>query len=246
MYCEFNTVINGNREKIFLKAGLSPKGCVTKIIHFHNYTEIHMLLGGNARFSIGNTEYSFKSGDVFAIPPEIYHYCTECDETVQDIGFQTTAHVDEFCRGKLPEEIAVSVVELFGELCENSSAEKLSALISYALTDLFSDGAVKAVKMTDTAALIYEFISLNYNRDIKISDLASELKYSEKQTERLVYKYTGQTFKKLLTSYRLTVAEFLKKNTTMNANEISGYVGFLSYNGFWKAKKKFEENSDKI
>lgn len=44
-------------------------------------------------------------------------------------------------------------------------------------------------------------------------------------------------------SYRIKVADFLEKNTGMNQSEISNYVGYSDYSGYWKAKKLFKNNS---
>ena len=38
---------------------------------------------------------------------------------------------------------------------------------------------------------------------------------------------------------RMNTAEHLHKTTDMSLTEISQYVGYKSYNGFWKAMKKY-------
>ena len=93
-------------------------------------------------------------------------------------------------------------------------------------------------RANDEGYIICEFFSNHYNGVIKVSDLAKTLGFSEKQTERLVLKFTGRTFKQELVSRRMEMARYLEKNTNMTMTEIALYVGYNSYNGFWKAYKK--------
>ncbi len=108
-----------------------------------------------------------------------------------------------------------------------------------------ASGSADLKEITDPAVLIYEFFSMRYNRNIKLSDLAAFLNYSEKHTERLLKKHTGMTFKNKLIEYRMKTAGFLRKSTAMTMTEIAGYVGYSNYSGFWKARKEFLKNSGK-
>ena len=71
-----------------------------------------------------------------------------------------------------------------------------------------------------------------------IADLARQLHFSEKHTARLVLKHTGQTFTQALTAQRMTIARHLAATTDMSLGDISRYVGYRSYSGFWKAYEK--------
>ena len=93
--------------------------------------------------------------------------------------------------------------------------------------------------MTDYGFLIHEFFSLHYSEDLHLCDLAQFLHLSERQTERLVIEHTGNTFRNELTAIRMTIAKKLLTSSQMSLTEISQYVGYKSYAGFWKALNKY-------
>ena len=70
-------------------------------------------------------------------------------------------------------------------------------------------------------------------------DIANYLHLSERQSERLIIDYTGHSFRDELVATRMNMAKILFSTTDMSLSEISQYVGYKSYNGFWKAAKKF-------
>ena len=92
---------------------------------------------------------------------------------------------------------------------------RLYAVLSLALEYVAEDGDIPLSKMTDTAAVIHEFISRHYNRNVRLAELAALLNFSEKQAERLVIKHTGTTFRKAVIKTRLTVADYLQRHTEL-------------------------------
>lgn len=236
MSYEFNLYINGKESKAFVQNFLMNAEHITRVIHCHRYAEVHIICGGYARFLIDDEVCDFSSGSVCIIPRGTYHCCIENSESAKHIAFQTEAIPDGFASGMLSETMVNELVGMIEEKGVQSDCGALSALLSFACSPFFDK--IRMKKMTDRAAVIHEFISKNYNKDIKVSDLAEVLHFSDKQTERLVKKYTGVTFKNALADYRITVAEYLEKNTSMNEAEIAAYVGYSTYSGFWKAKKK--------
>lgn len=236
MYYELNLYVNGTESRAFIQKLLMDSLHISKIIHCHKYAEIHIICGGMAKYRIGDDILFFSDGDMCIIPPDLYHCCIESDATTKHIAFQTDALVCDFMCGTLPDTIASELINVIENTDILQNCGKLSSLLSFACSPFFKAAVPK--EMTDRAAIIYEFISQNYNRNIKISDLAELLHFSDKQTERLVKKHTGVTFKSALADYRITVADYLKKHTAMSDNEIADYIGYSSYSGFWKAKKK--------
>ena len=112
----------------------------------------------------------------------------------------------------------------------------MSLLCSY----FFKDEKSTAHRINDPKFLICEFFSNQYSLDVNLGDLAKVLCLSERQAERLVVNLTGKTFQEELTSKRIAMAKRLKKTTALSLKEISEYVGYRSYSGFWKAMKKEE------
>lgn len=245
MNCELNIFINGEVTKAFLLGVFEGDKNFTKIIHRHKYAEIHIITNGNAEYTIGTSIYRFNSGDIIIIPAGIYHCCAGADNSTRYIAFQIAANTAKLATSRLSPATAEEILSVATNEFKPSSAAKLSALLSFVCAEFFGEDGICMREISDTGAIISEYVSQNYNRDIKISDLAEKLHFSEKQTERLVKKYTGTAFKTMLTRHRLVVADFLEKNTNMSAQEIAEYVGYSGYSGLWKARKKFhgkEEN----
>lgn len=241
MIYEIDLCTNSPAKKAFIQNGVFHSGIITRIIHNHSYAEIHIIADGCADFYIDGEVRSFSQYDCFIVPAGMYHCCKNAEAQTRHIAFQLTADCVRPSFGRLSPEITAELSCVLADMETSAGCAKLSALLSYVCADFFADNAPKIKEMSDTAATIHEFISKSYNLDIKLSDLAKELHFSEKQTERLIKKHSGTTFKTLLTRYRMTVADFLKKNTEMSETEIAEYVGYSTYNGYWKAKKKLAE-----
>ena len=242
MNYEFNSYINGADVKIFLSNPLMNEKNISKVIHSHKYTEFHMVSGGNLKILIGNKKYDFSSGAIYAIPGGMYHCYIEAEPRTQIVAFQADMYLEVFKHNSVSESVIDEIINILKNDCFCSNCSGISALFSFVASGFFSQIPIKQSK--DDAILIYEFISMNYNKNISISKLSEILCLSDKQTERLVKKYTGYTFKKAMMNYRMKVAGFLEKNTDMDQSEISQYVGYSNYSGYWKAKKSLCRNAD--
>lgn len=239
MNYELEIRINGATEKAFVQNDLAPSDSISPIIHNHSYAEIHIILDGNAVFYVGNALYTLSRNECFIIPAGVYHCKKSSGDSIRHVAFQVTESVAEPASYRLSDGIVAELFNVFSRVAEGDDSTALSSLMSYVCSGFFGSSASKIKKMSDTSAIIREFISHNYSRDIHLTDLAEELHFSEKQTERLVKKHLGMTFKELLTDYRMTVADFLAKSTELSEREIAEYVGYSTYNGYWKAKKRY-------
>lgn len=237
MNYEFNSYINGAVVKIFLINPLMDEHSMTKIIHSHKYTEFHMVTGGCLTALVENKKYVFYPGDIYAVPGGVYHCYTDAEAQTRVVAFQADIPFAAFGQRAGSESLIKEIVGILEKGRFHADCSGLSALFSFAASAFYAPEPTKQSK--DNAILIYEFISNNYNRDSNISELSKILCLSDKQTERLVKLYTGYTFKKTIMNYRMEVANFLEQNTDLSKSEISRYVGYSNYSGFWKAKKLF-------
>lgn len=234
MYYELNLYVNKKWGKAFFKKIIMDKTGITRVTHCHKYDEIHIIFDGSEKFQIGKEVYVFNKGDVFIIPKGMYHCNKSASDDLKHFAFQITECFSKVGKINVSERLLEEFENAVFDFQNNTGV--LSSFLSLFCSYFFKEENVK--KMTDTAGLIFEFISQNYIYDVKIPDLARELNYSVKQTERLVKKYTGMTFKEALVEHRLIVAEYLKKNFDFSDYEISLKVGYSSYSGFWKAKNR--------
>lgn len=242
MVYELNSYINGEKNKIFFQSLLMTKENVTKIIHNHRYAEIYIVFDSKAKFLIDNKSCTFSSGTAFLIPAGTYHCCIETDENTKLIAFQTDIKSDCFLSRDISHNIISQIVSMAEKEDFIFNGAELSALLSVVANSFFPKVLIKQTQ--DYAAVIFEFLSDNYNREVKISELSKKLYLSDKQTTRLVKKYTGYTFKNAVANYRIKVADFLEKNTDMSKADIAVYVGYSSYSGYWKTKMRLAEEGE--
>ncbi len=95
-------------------------------------------------------------------------------------------------------------------------------------------------KNVDTDKKIENYIALNYNRDISLDDLASELNMSSKYCSSLFKKSTGVTFKKQLNTHRIEIAKsILRENPKTKISELASMVGYTSANTFIQVFKQY-------
>lgn len=222
--------------KAFLQSGFYSFRA-SPALHRHNYTELHLILGGDADFNVGGQRFHAESGDMLLIPPRVMHICLRQSEGARRTAFQIDLGCEEV--RVLPVNQAV-LGEFFAAVAEciktgeHGEVAAYMALLCHPLTA--ADAAPEPI--TDYGFLIQEFFSTRYSENIHLSDLAEFLCLSERQAERLTVLHTGKTFRHELVATRLAVARHLMESTEMPLRDIAAYVGYESYGGFWKALKK--------
>lgn len=243
MSYELNVYVNDYVRRVFIQKPLMDCKSMTGIIHSHKYAEIHIIFGGEAEILVGTEKHNYSSGSVYVIPGDVYHCYLKSETDTKIVAFQTDIKFGGFVKRLIPESIVSELIRIITEEKNYLSNSCFSALLSYVCSVFFFPFPMN--QTDDPAAVIYEFISNNYNRNVKISELADNLHLSEKQTERLVKKHTGFTFKTAVVNYRMMVAKFLEENSNMSEAEIACYIGYMNYSGYWKAKQKFVCNQQK-
>ena len=83
-----------------------------------------------------------------------------------------------------------------------------------------------------------DHVNENYMDDVTLDSLAAYAGFSRYTLSRMFRQHTGQTFTQALTAQRMTIARHLAATTDMSLGDISRYVGYRSYSGFWKAYEK--------
>lgn len=240
------------RDEIIVKIGNQEKKCIlgngfysasapTPNLHKHNYAEIHIVAKGSVSLRCDTRCINISSGSVFLIPENTLHVFESYDKELLHTAFLIESKADSFKLRDMPQELLALFLEEIKRCEETNDYSKISAYISLICCDLFPECALSAQKVTDHAFLINNFFSMNYTKDVSLSDLAAELHFSEKQTERLVLYHTGTTFKKAMIEYRMSIAKHLCDTTDLSFSEIAEKVGYNSYNGFRKAYAKYCE-----
>lgn len=223
---------------LFLQDGFFDGSASTPSIHSHAYTEIHMVIRGRIRLYAGETVYTLSAGDILAIPGKTYHYCEHRDPGTYTNAFQITKEIPAVKTARIPEHLGEAFLKEIQRAKDTNRFDAVAMYISLFCRDFFEGKAVAAIKSADASLIINEFFSNRYSQPVSVQSLAQELNLSEKQTARMVKKYTGNTFLQELTRRRIHAANYLIRSTDMTMGEIAESVGFRSYSGFWKAYKK--------
>ena len=224
--------------KLFLQDGFYNKAEISSVIHHHKYTEVHLILGGEILYSIGEEQRTVSGGTMLVIPPGVYHAGLKRSEAALCAAFQVDAEVEELRAFSVSPGL---IAEFFTEIDRAKESGDYSGVAAFAdmlcLRFVGSEG-ISADRIADYGFLIHEFFSHRYADDVALADLAEALHLSERQTERIVAQHTGGSFRDELARSRIRVAERLLAEGEMSLGEISAYVGYKSYAGFWKAMKK--------
>ena len=222
----------GKKKNSFFYGTKYPKKRPFKTaLHNHGYAEIHLAFSDGDICNVQGKEYVLCAGDAILIPAGAFHYI-KGNNLQNHFSFSVDADVSTVIKKKIPAVFS----ECFMECWKNE--KPLMNYIIFICNEFFELITCETSPNNDYKYLIGEFFVKNYQHNVCVKDLAELLHLSEMQTQRLVKKYTGRTFGENLRIYRMTIADYLSKTTTMTLEEISRYVGYASYNGFWKAQQK--------
>lgn len=197
-------------------------------LHKHNYAEIHMLSGGTAKCYVNGVTHTLCAGDVILIPAGHFHALEVEDRRLWD-AFQVDVDAGQVQVKHFPPELIETLLQNW------TRNEDVINYLVFLCNELTGQKDFCLEENRDPGYIISDFIDKNYYRPITLGDLAQTLHLSEMQTQRLVKKYTGKTFGKLLREYRIMIAAYLKESRQMTNEEIASYVGYSTYSGFWKA-----------
>jgi YesN/AraC family two-component response regulator len=98
----------------------------------------------------------------------------------------------------------------------------------------------ESLRNNDKIAKAQEFIRKNFNRNIRLDDVATAVFLSPNYFSSLFRKITGHTFSTYLMKLRVQAARDLLKQTSIPIKEIVYQVGFEDYNYFNRTFKKIE------
>lgn len=217
--------------------------CFTPL-HSHMNTEVHYIIEGQAEYTIDDQKYIFGTGDTFCIPNKALHTSNPLDTTVLFTSF-TINYPCPFNQKKLSLSAQNALMDAFQESQKSKSVLPIIPYFYMFLVDLLPQAPFALQKNTNYPDQIFEYLGMYYNQDISLADISAALNLSPKQTQRIIMKETGLTFLELLTSRRMHMADYLIDHSNMTLNEIAQYVGYSSYSGFWKARKRFQTEKQK-
>jgi len=245
MYTEFAIDINGKYTNIYMQSGFFDHSNMSYPLHKHAFSEIHILLSGNAVLRCDGEDVVLNKGDVLLIPTNVMHTYQTCAKDSKRLSFfvDDDKHFQSISKSAIPQSMLPLLCEEIQAYVLFGRDAKLRSLLSYICCDFFAIEK-QATPITNRELIIENFFFQKYNQKITLDDLAKELMLSHKQTEREVRKITGNTFTDELTKRRINAAIMLSQTTDITLAEISELVGYSSYCGFYKAFKRVQNRTE--
>lgn len=207
-------------------------------LHYHLFTEFHIVLNGEYEYNVHGKTVTLSKGDIAVFPPNVFHKAEGKSENSRCIAFQVSKVFSEFTLTKLNSFYCTVIDMAITEFLDKKDANQLRSMI------LLVIGSVEGINLPDFEPIqdknhiIESFLSANFSNEAKLSELASLLGVCEKQASRLVKKHTGNDFKCEISRRRVESAIRLMNDTDMTLEEISLAVGYKSYSSLWKAINK--------
>lgn len=234
-------------------------------IHTHDYCELFYVLRGKVKIHTEEDIFEFNSGDCVFIPGGTSHtseICTDSQRIV--ISFflkklRKNAESEYFYAFKSIFEKDILILNDF------IGADAFKRLAGYYYSD-FSDkdeliisclreivllvksSATSENTVSNTKKLFDDSSYRNYIIDNyfssdfaekSLSKLANQLHLSSQQTQRIIKKLYGQTFRERMIYVKMRYAKNLLNTTDFSVSKIASMVGYTSAHSFFETFKKF-------
>lgn len=189
--------------------------CIPMHCHSENSYEIHFILDGAGTLLTENGEYKMRRGNFFVTGPGINHSQTgDKNNPIKDIYIyiqkRNSQRQNSFAKLFLDTHFyyhqqfeTECAAEILSEINSKkpgweSAAAGLMINLLTRITRLYTPEGytvpVKDENLNDMRFLIIENMFL-YNKDFTLKDLSRKLGVCERQTQRLLKKYYGKTFR---------------------------------------------------
>lgn len=228
--------------RLFLQNGFWESPSPSSTLHRHTYSEAHLVQKGKLRYQVDQRIIEAVPGDLFVIPPHIFHKFADSEPETAGCAFQMSLPVKKFCMHHVPVELLTLLLHEIAHWTQTGDSLRLSGYLTVLCAEIYGDMHHFSQPIQDRAFLIHEYFANNYNRPLTLQEFSAQLNLSEKQTERLILQHTGRTFRQELMFRRVQAARQLIASG-LSYSEVAERVGYSSYSGLWKALQTFPEKT---
>lgn len=230
------------------------------MLHDHVASEIFAAVDGTIEISCEGTDIFLEQGDVAVVPPGLRHamlppsHMSEpavlsfiCDRSNARGTSDLYSELKPFfcgdkiavCRGvpelcKKIKRISMSINE---RTCIAPAMEAVLVLLETSKTGVCDNvnGGKDAEQYDIKRMMLLDSIIGNYYvKDLKLSDVASQLYISSRQLDRIVRKRYGKSLRKVIMEKRISAAEKILLTTDMTVEQIGKTVGFSTGSSFYR------------
>lgn len=206
---------NGIKFNICTVGGGILRETIAPHSHSKNSYELHFITGGSGTLIAHNNQYHLKKGDFFVTGPNLYHAQeTDLSDPVEDVfiyiqkisGKKDNYFAEAFLNTDfyIAEDFnctdAVNILKEYRQkapdyktVISGLAMKLLSEITRYYLPE-YADGKTDSDNLYDNRFLIIEK-SFLYDEDITLTKLSENIGLCPRQTQRLLKKYYGKSFR---------------------------------------------------
>lgn len=191
--------------------------------HKHMNFEIHFALNGFYEYEFTDRKILLNKNQMLIIPPGILHKAVDISNREYEFKILTLKFSSEEADGfynfftsafqqralesiELQDEIINNVLSLYPVIDAKSYLQSIyliscASKVFYALCDLLTDDKEKRPPETDNH-LEVKIENLVNNFNISLTDIANEINYSPRQTERLIKQIYGKSLTQIREDFK--------------------------------------------
>lgn len=224
------------------------EGGMKHLSHAHGFYEVHFMLSGRVRYTVGEKVLSAAAGDALFLPPAVPHkYLDSAGEPLKmtiafsfdgtgGSSFLDAAEAGVVLLGEALGGYADALLRL-GERRDVFAPHLIGGKMLEVLLMLFDAMALTppARPQTNEDARLTtakEFIEQNIHRPLGCEDVAGACFLSSKQLGRLFQKEMGCSLSDYITAQKLSYARRLLRMSERSIKEIGLLLGFENESGF--------------
>ncbi len=225
--------------------------------NFRDMYIIHFVKSGCGTFETNGKRYNIQTNDAFMVRPNVMAVQTADTEDPWEICFfafngELAKYLVEktgFKGGVVSvtiddNEIWKEIDDIAIELNENSTSEMHNLEYLFKMLSFFEtkNTSFSAEADADEPSYKYiyavkKYISFNFSKPIKISDIAKQLNINRSHLYRIFKESTGKSIEEYLVSIRINEARRLLDDTDFSTSAISDLVGYAHCSTFFKMFK---------
>jgi AraC-like DNA-binding protein len=179
------------------------------------------------------------------MPRKDYQYVTSVSNIEQEFSSDNLYLPIHFSKAN-----AERIIILFNQLCHINETHYTNTFATdYVMTSLLVEISEQFLRTTQISARssrmekMMEWIRVNVNRNISLTDVASEFHYSREYISRRFHKVNGITMQKYINKLKISKAKELLVQGDYQIKEITELVGIFDEKYFLRLFKEFEHMS---
>lgn len=233
------------------------------VVHFHEFFEIEIILGGTGRQMLNGVEYELKRGSVYLLSPADFHSVSTDAEGLEmyNIMFDETLITPSLSERLLRKRgsMCVSMEERFLSRCSS-----LAQMIMEEIADAEADAGTCVRDLMEClmltllrysrdnapsstphgfAEVALRYLYTHFREKPSVEEISEVCGYTPNYFSRLFHSLTGRSYTDFLNTLRINHAVMLLRSTQMSVTEIAFGCGFSSLSNFYRV---FREQTGEV